>query len=230
VVGFDAVARAFGNHRWRCLHEGRAGRGARDVVTTGGLSSRPVEPEPSCAQAKPRGAAHDLDVCIGRNLAWRRGTDAPPSEGERPWLSRPETRSAPRSAKWGTCGCCSAKGWDSARRTRMPCQTIRRPRSPANPDSNVTPDRLGHSLHSEIGAKLLTVQEVDFRSFSECALILLGNPSDFDSAMRRFESSRPSHAKRLIGMTIFVELWEISASFGNAVRCPFQDSVPWVSL
>ena len=36
-------------------------------------------------------------------------------------------------------------------------------------------DRLGHSLHFETGAKLLRVQVADFRSFSECALILLGN-------------------------------------------------------
>ena len=27
-----------------CLHEGRAGRGARDVVTTGGMSRQPIEP------------------------------------------------------------------------------------------------------------------------------------------------------------------------------------------
>jgi len=27
-----------------CLHEGRAGRGARDIVTTGGMSRQPVEP------------------------------------------------------------------------------------------------------------------------------------------------------------------------------------------
>jgi transposase len=37
-------------------------------------------------------------------------------------------------------------------------------------------------LHPEIGAKLLTVEEVDFRSFSECALILLRNPSDLRAA------------------------------------------------
>src|SRR3546814_1689223 len=27
-----------------CLHEGRSGRGARDIVTTGGMSRQPVEP------------------------------------------------------------------------------------------------------------------------------------------------------------------------------------------
>ena len=27
-----------------CLQEGRAGRGARDIVTTGGMSFQPVEP------------------------------------------------------------------------------------------------------------------------------------------------------------------------------------------
>jgi hypothetical protein len=46
---------------------------------------------------------------------------------------------------------------------------------------------------SEIAAKLLTNLGANFHAFSEQALILQGNPSDFDSAMRRFESSRPSH-------------------------------------
>jgi hypothetical protein len=35
--------------------------------------------------------------------------------------------------------------------------------------------------------------EANFHVHSEQALILQGNLSDFDSAMRRFESSRPSH-------------------------------------
>jgi hypothetical protein len=47
--------------------------------------------------------------------------------------------------------------------------------------------------HSEIAAKLLADLGANFHVFSEQALILQGNLSDFDSAMRRFESSRPSH-------------------------------------
>jgi len=35
---------------------------------------------------------------------------------------------------------------------------------------------------------------VDFRSFSECALILLGNPSDFDSAIEA--AGQPPSARR----------------------------------
>jgi hypothetical protein len=50
----------------------------------------------------------------------------------------------------------------------------------------------GKALHSEIGAKLLTHLGANSRNFSECTLILQRNLSDFDSAMRRFESSRPS--------------------------------------
>jgi hypothetical protein len=49
------------------------------------------------------------------------------------------------------------------------------------------------SLHSESGAKLLIEKGANFAIFSEMTLIFLQNYSDFDSAIPRFESWRPSH-------------------------------------
>jgi hypothetical protein len=49
----------------------------------------------------------------------------------------------------------------------------------------------------------------NFAIFSECALILKENWSDFDSAIRRFDSSRPSQF-------IYLIVWEFFAS-------PFSD-------
>jgi hypothetical protein len=46
--------------------------------------------------------------------------------------------------------------------------------------------------HSEMTANLLTGNEPNFRDFSEWALIDHANKSDFDSAIPRFESWRPS--------------------------------------
>jgi hypothetical protein len=46
----------------------------------------------------------------------------------------------------------------------------------------------------EIIAKLLKSLERFLADFSKCALKLLDNHADFDSAIRRFESSRPSQA------------------------------------
>jgi hypothetical protein len=46
--------------------------------------------------------------------------------------------------------------------------------------------------HSESGANLLIDNEADFAKFSERALILLEKYVDFDSAIPRFESWRPS--------------------------------------
>jgi hypothetical protein len=46
-----------------------------------------------------------------------------------------------------------------------------------------------HSCRSEPAANLLSDIEANFRNFSECALINKGKLPDFDSTMRRFESS-----------------------------------------
>ena len=51
----------------------------------------------------------------------------------------------------------------------------------------------GHrSRHSEISANLLYPLRSHRRDFSECVLIDNANYLDFDSSIRRFESSRPS--------------------------------------
>ena len=46
--------------------------------------------------------------------------------------------------------------------------------------------------HSEMPANLLKGKRPNFRDFSERPLINHANPSDFDSAIPRFESWRPS--------------------------------------
>jgi hypothetical protein len=53
-------------------------------------------------------------------------------------------------------------------------------------------DRSRLKQHSEWAAKLLVDNGSKFAIFSEYALILQENWSDFDSAIRRFDSSRPS--------------------------------------
>jgi hypothetical protein len=52
----------------------------------------------------------------------------------------------------------------------------------------------GHpiAVHSEMPPNLLILLGTDFAAYSEYALILFMVPADFDSPMRRFESSRPS--------------------------------------
>ena len=45
----------------------------------------------------------------------------------------------------------------------------------------------------ETAANLLRLLEGVFTVFSKCALKLLDNQADFDSAIRRFDPSRPSH-------------------------------------
>ena len=55
----------------------------------------------------------------------------------------------------------------------------------------------GASRHSEISANLLIGLRSNFRIFSECALIKHANHLDFDSAIPRFESRRPSQIKIL---------------------------------
>jgi hypothetical protein len=72
-------------------------------------------------------------------------------------------------------------------------------------------------LKFEIEAKLLTDLGANSRSFSECTLILQRNLSDFDSAMRRFESSRPSLTVCSLSL------------FGNGSAALFGNSVPETS-
>jgi hypothetical protein len=55
------------------------------------------------------------------------------------------------------------------------------------------------SDHSELAGKLLIFHGGKFASFSEWALISQENHSDFDSAIPRFESWRPSHAVLSLG-------------------------------
>jgi 4-aminobutyrate aminotransferase-like enzyme len=50
------------------------------------------------------------------------------------------------------------------------------------------------SHHLETTGKLLKWLEGVFSLFSKCALKSLNNQADFDSAIRRFDPSRPSHA------------------------------------
>jgi hypothetical protein len=47
-------------------------------------------------------------------------------------------------------------------------------------------------FHLETAAKLLKSRERILPAFSKCALKLLDNQADFDSAIPRFESWRPS--------------------------------------
>jgi hypothetical protein len=51
--------------------------------------------------------------------------------------------------------------------------------------------------HSETAANLLIYMNPNLVHYSEWPLILLRVPPDFDSPMRRFESSRPSQAFRV---------------------------------
>jgi hypothetical protein len=66
-------------------------------------------------------------------------------------------------------------------------QPISREHLPAAAPTDAPP--LGHS---ESGANLLINKGADFANFSERALIFLEKSSDFDSAIPRFESWRPS--------------------------------------
>jgi hypothetical protein len=50
-------------------------------------------------------------------------------------------------------------------------------------------------FHLETAAKLLKLLERVLAAFSKCALKSLDNQSDFDSAIPRFESWRPSQSK-----------------------------------
>jgi hypothetical protein len=59
------------------------------------------------------------------------------------------------------------------------------------------------SLNSEIRANLLMDIGSNFCGLSECALESLPDQSDFDSAIRRFDSSRPSQFSYLIVLEFF---------------------------
>src|SRR5262249_36608678 len=108
---------------------------------------------------------------------------------------------------------------DSASSSGRRCQTSKRPVRPLPPLSynrrcwrairqSVPPPDLPKSaanasievaradFHLETAAKLLKLLERVLAIFSKCALKLLDNQADFDSAIRRFESSRPSQAVR----------------------------------
>ena len=50
----------------------------------------------------------------------------------------------------------------------------------------------GAALHLEMPAKELILQEANCASFSKWALKSFNNQTDFDSAIRRFDPSRPS--------------------------------------
>jgi hypothetical protein len=48
-------------------------------------------------------------------------------------------------------------------------------------------------FHLETAVKLLKLLECVLAIFSKCALRVLEKQADFDSAIRRFDPSRPSH-------------------------------------
>jgi hypothetical protein len=54
----------------------------------------------------------------------------------------------------------------------------------------------GSCFHLETIAKLLKLLKRVFTVFSKCVLKSLDNQADFDSATRRFESSRPNQDLR----------------------------------
>jgi hypothetical protein len=62
----------------------------------------------------------------------------------------------------------------------------------------------------ETAAKLLELLEPVLTIFSKCALKSLNNHADFDSAIRRFDPSRPSQLILLIKIAFSI------ASFGKA--------------
>jgi hypothetical protein len=74
----------------------------------------------------------------------------------------------------------------------------------------------------EIIAKLLKSLERFLADFSKCALKLLDNHADFDSAIRRFESSRPSQALNVwfIARKCLTGLGDFAAFGKNGFRHP----------
>ena len=89
-----------------------------------------------------------------------------------PWVSPPQCGSTP------------------IRRQRFRLRGDRRPASTSHSYQQWLNET--ETPHSESTANLLTDNGSNFAIFSECALISKEKWSDFDSAKRRFESSRPS--------------------------------------
>jgi Protein of unknown function (DUF4236) len=79
---------------------------------------------------------------------------------------------------------------------------------PGGPDFDVARGDAGNDgpgaccsfVHLEIGANLLELLERPSQLFSKRLLKSLNNQADFDSAMRRFESSRPSQSGAEMGL------------------------------
>jgi hypothetical protein len=66
-----------------------------------------------------------------------------------------------------------------------------------------------HFFHLETRAKLLKSLERVWANFPKCALKSLDNQTDFDSAIPRFESWRPSDAGQSHGR---IALWILDAA------------------
>jgi hypothetical protein len=73
----------------------------------------------------------------------------------------------------------------------------------------------------ETAAKLLKLRERVLPAFSKCALKLLDNQADFDSAIPRFESWRRSQVKALKTRNYLAALLGPLSSFRNSVPCAF---------
>src|SRR5262249_10334220 len=69
------------------------------------------------------------------------------------------------------------------------------------------------SRHSEMCVNLLNGLRSNFRDFSECVLTNNANHVDFDSAIRRFESSRPSQQNSLSSSYLVALLFSAAAAF-----------------
>jgi hypothetical protein len=77
--------------------------------------------------------------------------------------------------------------------------------------------RRGLLPYLEMAAKLLELLESVLAVFSKCALKTLDNQADFDSAIRRFDPSRPSQLILLIKIAFSI------ASFGKAHSAPVEE-------
>jgi hypothetical protein len=84
-------------------------------------------------------------------------------------------------------------------------------------------DRLRLQRRSESRANLLVDNGSNFAIFSEYALILKEKWSDFDSAIRRFESSRPSQLFCLIAINFFTSRLSERFHSETVFRCPRRD-------
>jgi hypothetical protein len=73
--------------------------------------------------------------------------------------------------------------------------------------------------YSESAADLLVDNGSNFAIFSECALISKEKLSDFDSVIRRFESSRPSQLIYLIAIEFFTSRFPGPFHSETSFRC-----------